>query len=86
MVFNKTGTAHFLQVIRMTVWLPIEPGNGLACHRRHSGYIWILDATVWRWLLGLSTTRVAGGLLKELKMLKHIIFRWLIFMYTLCDL
>jgi hypothetical protein len=71
---------------RLSVWLPIGPENGLSCHRRHNAYIWILDATVWRWLLGLSTTRVAGGLLEELKMLKRVIFRWLIFIYTLCDL
>jgi hypothetical protein len=45
-----------------------------------------MDATVWRWVLGLSTTRMAGGFLEEYKILKritYIIFADL-FLYTHC--
>jgi ammonia channel protein AmtB len=84
-VFNKSTSAQFLQVIRMvTVWST----SGPTFFRRRNRSIWILDASFYRRLLGLSTTRMVGDLLKEFKMLGHLIwicFLWLIFMYTICD-
>jgi hypothetical protein len=49
---------------------------------------YFLNATVWRWMHGLSTIRVVSGLLDAYmtpKSITFVLFRWLIFMYTLCD-
>jgi hypothetical protein len=53
-VFNKRIGAHFVQVICMvTHWIQDDP----SFYRRRSGHIWLFDAPVWRWLLGISITR-----------------------------
>jgi hypothetical protein len=59
---------ELLTFYRLSVWLPTGPESGLIFFRRRSGRLWILDASVWRWLLGLSTTRVVGGFLKDYMM------------------
>jgi hypothetical protein len=51
-------------------------------------HLWILDAADWRRSLRISSTWVAGGFLNEFKMHKRatlLLFRWLIFVYTLSD-
>lgn len=43
--------------------LPIGSDCGLSCFLRVCGNLWILDATDWRWSLGISSARLAGGVL-----------------------
>jgi hypothetical protein len=62
LVFNKGRNAHFY---RLFEWLRIGSTSGPIYSRRRSVHIWILDATVWRWSHGISTTRVVGGFLEE---------------------
>ena len=55
---------------------------------RRKERIWIPDVPLWRRSLGISTTGVAGGLLNAYHMHRRyvlLIFRWLIFVYTLSD-
>jgi hypothetical protein len=61
--------------------------NGHIYYRRHNMRIWILGATIWRWLHVLSIARMVGGILDDYRMLlvDLLIFRWLIFIYILCD-
>jgi hypothetical protein len=62
LVFNKTSHAIFY---RLSTRLRTGSMHGLSFSRRGSGSLWILDAADWRRSHGLSTVRLAGGMLIE---------------------
>jgi hypothetical protein len=73
---------------RLSIWLLIGSMSGRSCFRRRNMRKWILGVPVWRWVHEISSIKMVGSFLDDYKMHRRlvlILFRWLIFMYILCD-
>jgi hypothetical protein len=84
-IFSNVGNSIFMQLIHMaTHWIQ----ECFFLLPRTIGNLWLLNAIDCWWSLGISSARLVGGFLGDWLMSSHvafILFRWLIFVSTLCD-
>jgi hypothetical protein len=75
-------------VLSVSVWYHTGSTTGLSYCRRRNESLCMLDAADWKRWHRLFTARLVGDLLNDFKMHKcaTILFRWLVYVYTLYDL
>ena len=82
-VFNKK-----IILCRLSIWRPTGFGPGLTYSRQISGSLWLLDVHGSWWSLRISSAGFRGSILIALRISSCymlIMYRWLIFVSTLCD-